>query len=268
MKLTNNLQSIACCAAVRSFAQYALSKAHHKTGINAEGGPGHSEAGNAQNHHHSEIRVRSLIVIAFLLQAIVTPAEAVFDLNGRKATVKTITTSPTVESDYAKRFKFDAATNPKLKQLREQYKLDEVIAPGKDEFEKQILLMDWVHHRFKKFGRPSTDARGVLDVLKAIDEGHRFFCTQYGQVMISCAASLGWVDRGLALRRHKGVNKIGGSTEHTTTEIWSNQHSKWIMLDPTSNMYLEKDGVPLNAWEIRQDWFHNRTSRSATESRW
>ena len=29
------------------------------------------------------------------------------------------------------------------------------------------------------------------------------------------------------------------------------------MLDPTSNMYLEKGGVPLNAWEIRQEWFYN-----------
>ncbi len=29
------------------------------------------------------------------------------------------------------------------------------------------------------------------------------------------------------------------------------------MLDPTSNMYLEKDGIPLNAWEIRQEWFYN-----------
>ena len=35
--------------------------------------------------------------------------------------------------------------------------------------------------------------------------------------------------------------------EHSVTEIWSNQHRKWVMLDPTSNMYLEKDGVPLNA---------------------
>jgi hypothetical protein len=27
-------------------------------------------------------------------------------------------------------------------------------------------------------------------------------------------------------------------------------------MDPTANMYLEKDGVPLNAWEIRQEWFY------------
>ena len=74
--------------------------------------------------------------------------------------------------------------------------------------------------------------------------------------MVSAAASLGWVDRILALRRHQPSAK-GGSTEHTSTEIWSNQYRKWVMLDPTANMYLEKAGVPLNAWEIRQEWFYN-----------
>src|SRR6187200_1167577 len=87
--------------------------------------------------------------------------------------------------------------------------------------------------------------------------GQSFFCTQYAQLLASSAASLGWVDRTLALRRHKGVNARGGSTEHSTTEIWSNQYRKWVMLDPTSNMYLEMNGVPLNAYEIRQEWFYN-----------
>jgi hypothetical protein len=179
------------------------------------------------------------------------------DLAGRSAKVEKFVSLPFIESDYSKRFKFDTSENTKLRILRQRYGLDKVIASGKDEFEKQILLMDWVHHRFKKFGRPSKDSRGALEVLAALDEGHSFFCTQYAQVMISSAASLGWVDRALALRRHQGVNQKGGSTEHTTTEIWSNQFRKWIMLDPTSNMYLEKDGIPLNAWEIRQEWFYN-----------
>ena len=50
--------------------------------------------------------------------------------------------------------------------------------------------------------------------------------------------------------------KEGGSTEHSVTEMWSNQHRKWVMFDPTSNMTLETNGVPLNAWEIRQEWFY------------
>jgi hypothetical protein len=117
--------------------------------------------------------------------------------------------------------------------------------------------MEWAHGRFKKFGRPATNARGALEILRDIDNGQPFFCTQYAQLLVSAAASLGWVDRPLALRRHQGVAAHGGSTEHTTTEIWSNQHRKWVMLDPTSNMYLEKDGVPLNAFEIRQEWFYH-----------
>jgi hypothetical protein len=178
-----------------------------------------------------------------------------FQIAGKTATLAKLDALPFVESDYSKRFKFDAFTNPKLKRLRERYKLDEVVAPGKDEFDRQIHLMEWTHRQFKKFGRPSTEAKGALEVLKGIEDGHSFFCTQYAQVLVSAAASVGWVDRPLALRRHRGVNKVGGSTEHTTTEIWSNQYRKWIMLDPTSNLYVEMNGIPLNAWEIRKNWF-------------
>jgi hypothetical protein len=131
-----------------------------------------------------------------------------------------------------------------------------VVAPGRDEFDRQILLLDWTHRQFKRFGRPSTGARGALEVLAAVEAGHTFFCAQYAEVLVSAAASLGWIDRPLALRRHQGVARVGGSTEHSVTEIWSNQYRKWVMLDPTANLYLEKDGVPLNAFEIRTEWFY------------
>lgn len=178
------------------------------------------------------------------------------DLGGRAAPLKSLDTLPCVESDYTRRFKFDSYDNPKLTELRTRYRLDEVVAPGKDEFDRQVLLMDWTHQQFKKFGQPSTAARGALEILKAIDQGHTFFCSQYAQVLVSGAASLGWVDRPLALRRHQGVAKVGGSTEHSVTEIWSNQYRKWVMFDPTSNLYVEKDGVPQNSYEIRQEWFY------------
>jgi hypothetical protein len=177
------------------------------------------------------------------------------DLDGHKIVINRLDALPYVESGYSKLFKFDSFDNPKLKELRQKYHLDDVIAPGKDEFERQVLLVDWVNHRFKKFGKPSSPARGALEILPAVDEGNSFFCSQYGQVMVSAAASLGWVDRPLALRRPD--NRGSGSTEHTSTEIWSNQYRKWIVLDPTFAMYFEKDGVPLNAYEFRQGWFYN-----------
>jgi hypothetical protein len=136
-----------------------------------------------------------------------------------------------------------------------------VVAPGRDEFDRQVLLLDWVNHRFRKFGKPSSPARGALDILEANDAGNSFFCAHYADVFVSAAASMGWVDRPLALRRPDHVGE--GSTEHSSTEIWSNQHRKWVMLDPTFAMYVEKDGVPLNAWEVREEWFR-RDGRDIT----
>ena len=179
-----------------------------------------------------------------------------FTIRGKTAQMTKLEGLPFVENEYTKIFKFDSARNPKLKELRDEYELDAVIAPGKDEFEQQLLLLDWVHHRFQKFGQPSTSTRGALEILSGIDAGHSFFCTQYAQLFASAAASLGWVDRVLALRRHQDAGQ-SGSTEHSTTEIWSNRHRKWVMLDPTSNLHLEKNGVPLNAHEIRQEWFYH-----------
>ena len=175
------------------------------------------------------------------------------DLAGHRAVLTKLDDLPFIQSQYTRRFKFDSFDNPKLTDLRQRYHLDEVIAPGKDEFEKQVRLVDWVNHRFKKFGKPSAAVHGALQILPAIDEGNSFFCTQYGEVMVSAAASLGWVDRPLALRRPDSHGS--GSTEHTSTEIWSNQYRKWIVLDPTFAMYFEKDGVPLSAYEFRQEWF-------------
>ena len=173
-------------------------------------------------------------------------------LGPARYTVTKLHSLPYVESDYTRRFNFDSHDNPKLKTLRTRYRLDEVIAPGVDEFDQQVLLLDWVHHRLKKFGRPTSPARGALDVLAAGEAGHTFFCAHYADVLVSAAASLGWVNRALALRRpdHLGT----GSTEHSSTEIWSNQHRKWVLFDPTFAMYVEKDGVPLNAWELRHEW--------------
>jgi len=186
-----------------------------------------------------------------------------FSLGGRRYVLARLDTLPYVEDDYTKRFKFDAYDNPKLKTLREKYYLDDVVSDGRDEFDRQVLLLDWVNHRFKKFGRPTSDARGALDILAANDAGHTFFCTHHAEVFVSAAASLGWVDRSLALRRPDvgGRDTLvpqQGSTEHSSTEISSNQHRKWVMFDPLFAMYVEKNGVPLSAFEPRQEWFYRK----------
>lgn len=179
-----------------------------------------------------------------------------FKVGERHAVLESLDSLPYVDDDYSRRFRFDGFENPKLSQLRTRYQLDSVVAPGIDEFERQVRLMDWTHAQFGRFGRPTTNAQGALEILAACRNGHTFFCSQYAEVLVSAAASLGWIGRPLALRRHQGANQADGSTEHSVIELWSNQHRKWVMLDPTSNLYLEREGVPLNAFEIRQEWFY------------
>jgi hypothetical protein len=200
--------------------------------------------------------VQMILVLAALRINAAQPLQqgASFPVAGGAATLIRLDTLPYVENDYTRRFKFDAYDNPKLKALRERYHLDDVVAPGKTEFDRQVLLLDWANHQLKKFGRPTSPARGALDILAANDAGNTFFCAHYGDLFVSAAASMGWVDRAMALRRPDHIGS--GSTEHTSTEIWSNQYRKWIMLDPTFAMYVEKDNVPLNAYELRQEWLY------------
>jgi len=179
------------------------------------------------------------------------------DLGPRTATVRKLDVLPYVENKYSKRFVFDGHDNPKLTELRTAYKLDEVVAPGKDEFEKQLLLMSWVRKQIRG-GDPKGlgGMRNAMKILELSKQGQRFFCVQCAAVYVSAAASLGWVARPLALRRPSHLG--GSSPEHSTTEIWSNQHRKWVMFDPTFDLYVESSGgVPLDSWAIRRDFFYN-----------
>src|SRR5215212_6205567 len=127
------------------------------------------------------------VILAACQAATAAPPEAAPELRqgdsvtlgGRRAVITKLDTLPFVESEYTQRYKFDSPDNPKLKRLREHYKLADVVAPGKDEFDRQVLLLDWVNHRFKKFGRPTSQARGAMDVLAAVDQGNTFFCSHY-----------------------------------------------------------------------------------------
>src|SRR4051812_40867173 len=111
---------------------------------------------NCRNRLGVTLAVIALVLLGSLtgaLRSVAMAAEAgrslaegdVVSLGGHKAVLTKLDTPPYVESDYSKRFRFDTFDNPKLKDLRERYRLDDVVAPGKDEFERQVLLLDWVN---------------------------------------------------------------------------------------------------------------------------
>lgn len=146
-------------------------------------------------------------------------------------------------------FKNESLDHPGLKRLREKEKLDQVIAAGKDEFEKMRLLMDWVNSQWTNSAPdpyPPWDANRILALIRAGKTGG--FCAQYAVVLGQAALSLGWIPRYLDITTRERDPALG----HFTVELWSNQHNQWVVLDPFFDCYFEREGKPLSALEIHQ----------------
>ena len=174
---------------------------------------------------------------------------------GEKLKVTGIRNPDVVGREFSRRFRYEDIDNPKIRQLRTQYNLDAVIEQGESEFEQMVLLNAWVFQQFKRFGQPTKNSKNALEILQMIPEGATFFCSQFASTLMSAAYSVGWTARSVGLHNQFGNP---GSPEHSTVEIWSNQYRKWVMFDPTFELFIEKNNVPLNCREIRDEWFENK----------
>lgn len=156
------------------------------------------------------------------------------------------------------RFPFETFkhTDSRMVRLREVYHLQDVVGGAPDEWAAQLRLKQWVHERIPG-GDPRVRAKHATDILRLAAQGEKFYCTQYAVTYVECAQALGWQARKLGVDRKHGPEGME-STHHGVAEVWSNQFSKWVVIDSQSNLHFEKDGVPLCAWEIRAEWLRNR----------
>lgn len=133
------------------------------------------------------------------------------------------------------RLEEDAPSHPRLKLLRQREKLDDVIAPGKTEFEKIVLLRHWVHSQWtyhnKPFCYPAWDAVEILDLARRI--GNEGFCAQYAIVLLQACQSLGL---------HARYVELPG---HFVVAVWSDDYNRWVVMDPLNDFYFERNGEPL-----------------------
>ncbi len=144
------------------------------------------------------------------------------------------------------------APSPRLKLLRERYKLDAVIAPGKTEMEQLMLLRYWVRNQWHTAwgGHPAAwmPPWDALIILESRDRPDCLtMCTHYAAVYTQCCLALGWNARHCIL------------DHHCTAEVYVNQYDKWVMLDAGNSsqradvgLHFERGGVPLSALELHQ----------------
>jgi len=164
-------------------------------------------------------------------------------------------------------FSYQPHEEPKLIILRKEYKLDEVAASAKTEFEAMILLRNWTRSQFRRGDyQPFMRYFDALQVLRnnfrnRNNEPHKFglefrpchfFPLFYAQVLLS----MGYQPRLVRISPLEDKGYDG----HGMTEVWSNQFRKWIAMDPDLNIHYEKGGVPLNLLEVHNERYVTRPS--------
>ncbi len=144
-------------------------------------------------------------------------------------------------------FDYQSFDETKLKFLREKYGLEDVVKEGESEFQKQLILKNWVRQRWS-IGEPNNVSYNfnALDILERAQKGEKFFCSEYATTYVQALAALGMTARYVGL--FKG---------HVVVEVWSNEFDKWIVMEPSFNIHYEFSGVPLNALELHNAWVNN-----------
>lgn len=145
---------------------------------------------------------------------------------------------------------FEEYHSPRVRQLRERYSLDAVVAGETDEWKRILLLRHWIRSKIEIENDNPTPAReDVFAILDAALRGGKFHCAHFSIVQHAVLNSFGYVARRLGCG--PGLKDDGG--HHGVNEVWVNKFSKWVLIDAKYDTHFEKDRLPLSALEIRDE---------------
>jgi hypothetical protein len=145
----------------------------------------------------------------------------------------------------------DLDNAPELLELSAKYRLDSVAARGASEMDQILHLLNWTHNRWKHNGSTEPSELKVLTILEEAASGKRFRCVEFGIVLKSVLAANGFKARTLGLKtRDCETTRIGAG--HVLTEVWSEVHQKWFVLDAQFNVVPMLHDLPLNAVEFQR----------------
>ena len=156
---------------------------------------------------------------------------------------------------------YEDITSQKFKALKEKYRLDTIFHGETDELKRISLLRNWVSKTIKidNYG-PYPGDGSVESILDEALKGHGFHCGHYTAVQNAVMNAYGYVARCLIVDVGTPVDFIVGGGHHAINEVWLNSYHKWIVSDAKYNYQYEKNGIPLSALEIRDEYFKNKAA--------
>jgi hypothetical protein len=154
---------------------------------------------------------------------------------------------------------YEDLRSPKFEHLRKKYQLDTVFHGEQDELKRILLLRHWIKSVIKienssKHYSGEGYAEGILD---AALKGEGFHCGHFMTVQNAVMNAYGYVSRTLGAG--PGV-KGGPDGHHGINEIWLNGYHKWFLSDAKYDIHFEKNGIPLSALEIRDEYLKNKAA--------
>lgn len=128
------------------------------------------------------------------------------------------------------------------------------IAGNGDDFSKVVNLMEWesshIYHKGDYDNHITNEAQYLFEY--AYDKGaeHGINCRSLAIALAECLLAMNIKARVVYLMPFSPYD----TDNHVACEVWIPSLNKWVMFDPTYNLYsMAEDGIPLSIIEIRQN---------------
>jgi len=146
--------------------------------------------------------------------------------------------------------------NPHFNQLKSNYPIETVAGNG-DDFSKAVNLMNWVSEHIFYKGDYEGTLGNSLDLLNyAYNKGESggINCVALATILSDCMLAVGLKARRAFLMP---CSPYDGDF-HAVTHVYIREMNKWVMLDPTFNLYFSNEqGEYLSLLELR-DYLANQ----------
>ncbi len=155
---------------------------------------------------------------------------------------------------------FENLNSQKFEHLKEKYQLDTVVDQQLDELTQILKFRQWINRVIEIDVTPGRKysgggyAEGILD---AALTGEGFHCGHFMIVQNAVLNAYGYVTR--CIGAGPGIPGIVDN-HHGINEVWLNSYNKWFLCDAKYNHHFEKDGIPLSALEIRDEYLKNEAA--------
>jgi transglutaminase-like putative cysteine protease len=137
-------------------------------------------------------------------------------------------------------------------ELKNTYHLNEIAGGGSD-FQKALNLLGWISSHIYHYGNYDNHVKNTaMDLLEyAFDKGINcgINCRSLSLALTECLLAIGIKARTVYILPFSPYD----FDNHVVCEAWIKELNKWVMLDPTYNLYVsDKEGTPLGVVELRQ----------------